>query len=62
MIAGAAEFEADIARGCIAAVRRRAHARRQMARQQSGTPEAAICSRLARDLDQVAAELEAARR
>jgi hypothetical protein len=53
------EFGCMIELACIAAVRRRAHARRQMARGQSGSPEAAICERLAHTLDQVANEIEA---
>jgi|HubBroStandDraft_1064217.scaffolds.fasta_scaffold1628386_1 hypothetical protein len=53
-----AAFEADISRACLLAVRARAHARRQMARQQSGSA-AIVSARLALTLDQIASELEA---
>jgi hypothetical protein len=52
------EFERDITLACIAAVRRRAHARRRMAKEQSG-PRAVVSTRLAIELEHVAGEIEA---
>jgi hypothetical protein len=52
------ELERAVTLGCLAAVRRRAHCRRQMAKEQSG-PRAVVSTRLAIELEHVAGEIEA---
>jgi hypothetical protein len=53
------EIETAVCAGAASALRERAEARRKMAREQAGSPESAICDRLARELDRLAVEIEA---
>lgn len=52
------DLEREVVAGAVAALRRRAQARRMLASEQPGSPEAAVSSRLACELDELADEIE----
>ena len=52
------DVERDLIASAVTALRRRAEARRKLASEQAGSPEAAVCARLAREFDQLADEIE----